>query len=541
MIASLPLHVCITLIEPLFLLPTHRTSSLLNTTTAFAIEASAYGLSRTRRWEMAVLLAALSSVVGPLVASHLTLYAPAASIYLAFPGLGAIFVSLFLGPRTTGLTASLILAFATWRALTHPQLSSTVAGLVIAFVAISTLVATLNAYWSARGDREKRSIQTKLLAADRMASMGLLAAGVGHELNNPLAYISANLDFLQSSFDEMGYPDEELREALLDARHGARRMGDIVRELRVFTRQPANEPGPVDLRALLRSTIALCRTQIRHQASLVAELDDVPLAEGIEGQLGQVFLNLLVNAAQAFDHTGIANPRIQVQLHRLNDFAEVRVIDNGPGVPAAIRDRIFAPFFTTKPPGVGTGLGLSLCLEFARRARGRLWLESPPQGGSTFVVQLPLHDKKTTGTPNPPPVSREILNNATLLIVDDELPVAHALKRSLIGCKVVIAADGQAALDACLAQPFDAILCDLIMPKMSGMGFYERLCATQPKLAGRVIFLTGGAVTDETRKFIEQTAAPVLYKPVQHTLLSKAIESVVSRADATGDTPMPSD
>ena len=232
-------------------------------------------------------------------------------------------------------------------------------------------------YFYIRDLTERRRMENQLIFAGRMAAVGTLAAGVAHEINNPLAYIVANIDFVRhqmttfasritrsgasmaaGSSGDLGHTMDEAGEALAEARQGAERVRNIVRDLRVFARGDEEQSGPVALRRVLDSSINIAWNEIRHRARLVKDYGDTPMVEGNESRLGQVFLNLLVNAAHAIPEGETERNEIRVSTRTdARGHAVVEIRDTGAGIPAEIREQIFDPFFTTKPAGVGTGPG----------------------------------------------------------------------------------------------------------------------------------------------------------------------------------------
>jgi PAS domain S-box-containing protein len=384
---------------------------------------------------------------------------------------------------------------------------------------------------------ERKQMQARLLLADRMVSVGTLAAGVAHEINNPLAYVMTNLEMVGArrlppivarlrELDSPGAPelaDEVVRAiAMIDvAREGSERMRDIVRDLRTFTRAADEEKrASVDVRRVLDASINLAWNEIRHRARLVKEYDDVPPIVANEARLGQVFLNLLVNAAQALQVGGASENviRVATSTDRAGHVI-VEVGDTGPGIPEEILDRIFDPFFTTKPVGVGTGLGLWICQGIVTSLGGHISAESPPGAGATFRVALPsattMQAEQATAKPDvvPAPAPAKRLR---LLVVDDEIAIGRTLAIALSDAfEVTTATSGREAL-ALLERgdrQFDVVLCDLMMPDVTGMDVYERVVVHAPALARRFVFVTGGAFTDRARAFVERVQMPVIEKP----------------------------
>jgi two-component system, NtrC family, sensor kinase len=249
----------------------------------------------------------------------------------------------------------------------------------------------------ARDVTERRLVQERLLSTERLASLGTLAAGVAHEINTPLAYVLSNLSYVQEEFQALsqsgaslvGGQTQEILDALSEAASGSHRMRDIVGNLKLFSRIDNEKRGPVDIHALLDSCVKMAWSEIKHRARLVKEYGRVSSIEGNESQLGQVFLNLIINAAQALPEDAGESAEIRLTTSHEDGVVVVAVRDTGVGIPAEILGRVFDPFFTTKPVGVGTGLGLSICHGIVSALGGRITVESQPGHGSTFRVYLP--------------------------------------------------------------------------------------------------------------------------------------------------------
>ncbi|WP_158501776.1 ATP-binding protein [Vitiosangium sp. GDMCC 1.1324] len=260
----------------------------------------------------------------------------------------------------------------------------------------------------ARDITERKQVQEKLRSTDRMVSLGTLAAGVAHELNNPISYVLSNLRF---AVDELGeqtasgtpLPTEQVQEvqqALREALEGGERMRNIVRDLRSFSRREDEGFGPVDIHAVLDSCSSLARSEIRHRAQLVKEYGEIPQVLGNESRLGQLFLNLLVNAAQAIPEGDAKANTVRLTTARAEaGWVVISVQDTGVGIPPENLQRLFKPFFTTKPVGVGTGLGLSICHGIVTAMGGRIEVSSEVGKGTTFRVLMPVAEKGSQATP----------------------------------------------------------------------------------------------------------------------------------------------
>jgi len=373
---------------------------------------------------------------------------------------------------------------------------------------------------------EHRELQARLAQTDRLTSLGTLAAGVAHEINNPLAYILLNLGFLSNELPKLiTLPEtDRTREALLaleHARSGAERIRDIVFGLKTFSRPENENLSPLDVTQVLDATLAIVANEIRHRARLVKDFALVPPVVANHARLGQVFLNLVVNAIQALPEGRTESNEVRLVV-RSPDPAHVviEVHDNGVGIPAQLHGRIFEPFFTTKPVGIGTGLGLAICHGIVTSLGGTLTFESEEGKGSVFRVELPAAsitpgqasvdstNGKTSSAARPAVQGR-------ILVIDDEPIVCFSLERLLSReGEVVAVTTAQRAL-ACIraGQRFDVILCDLMMPETDGPGIYEELLKIAPEQAERMIFVTGGAFTIRSREFLASVTNRCIGKP----------------------------
>ncbi len=386
----------------------------------------------------------------------------------------------------------------------------------------------------ARDVTQQRRLQEQLAQADRLSSVGLLAAGVAHEINNPLAYALLNLERLARDLEKQaGKVDEDTLDRLLGCLHdsidGARRVQRIVRDLRSFARPDPEERTPVDVNAAVTSAIELAGNQIRFRARLVRDLGPVSPVLGDSGRLAQVFLNLLVNAAHAIEEGHADDNEIRVSSWSDSSFVYVCVADTGGGIPKERVTRLFDPFFTTKEPGRGSGLGLSICHSIVRAHEGRIMVDSEPGRGSRFTVMLPGH----SGARPIPEVSRRVAESLPpkaekkrVMLVDDEQLLRSVLTSLLERTYDVVALEsGKAAQDVLRKDnAFDAIVCDLMMPDVSGMDLYAWLERENPALTSRVILMTGGAFTDRASALLERAPNFHIEKPFEIEDLAALIE-----------------
>jgi PAS domain S-box-containing protein len=400
---------------------------------------------------------------------------------------------------------------------------------------------------------ERRQMQARLLLADRMISVGTLAAGVAHEINNPLAYAMTNLEAvavrklpgLVARLVEMGGESAAIGHELAEAakmievaREGCERMRDIVRDLRTFTRgADEDRRALVDVRRVLDASINVAWNEIRHRAKLIKDYREVPLVLANEARLGQVFLNLLVNAAQALQVGNVAENVIRISTSESGSGGvSVEVSDTGPGIAPAHLARIFDPFFTTKPVGVGTGLGLWICQGIVSSLGGQIAAERAPGGGALFRVVLPAAAQEHDAEAPPENVPAPSTNGPLLrvLVVDDEIALGRTLAISLSDeFHVSTVTSGRRALELLLGDAhFDVVVCDLMMPDVSGMDVYERVVERSPEMASHFVFVTGGAFTERARAFIESAGAPVIEKPFELRELAPILRARAARPPA---------
>jgi len=413
-----------------------------------------------------------------------------------------------------------------------------VVGLAFAWVdvrRVDDLYATIEETLSQRTD-ELRQQQRRQMLTDRLASVGRLAAGTAHEINNPLGYVTSNVQLLHEAVDEIAdrldrEEAEDLRRLLTDAFEGCQRIRGIVEDLRPLSRAEEPHLGPVDVSAVMETAIRMSTTEIRHRARLERHFEPVPAARADEGRLCQVFINLLVNAAQAITEGDAESNVIEVRVGE--DPAggvSVSVRDSGEGIPEDQFEHIFEPFVTTKPRGTGTGLGLAICHGIVASLESTIRVESEVGEGTTFTVVLPFWTEAVDEAPAPEAVDRSAAPScARVLIVDDEPGVGRALRRALRGHDVTVVESGNAALSACEASAFDVILCDLMMPEMDGISLYEHLGERDPELLPRVVFITGGAFTARGREFVKNVENPTLDKPVDLSELRQVVRRVAGR------------
>jgi CheY-like chemotaxis protein/two-component sensor histidine kinase len=367
-----------------------------------------------------------------------------------------------------------------------------------------------------------------------MASVGILAAGVAHEINNPLAAVIANLEIGGQDLrklPEVAAAPSRVLEALDDARDAAARIRTIVRDLKLFSRNDEQRASAVDVAGVIKSTLRLCWNEVRHRARLVEDYGAVPRVLADEARLGQVIVNLVINAAHAIAEGDHDNNSIRVGTSvDPQGRVVITVADTGAGIPEAARDRVFTPFFTTKPAGVGTGLGLPICRRIIRSFGGEITFDTESGKGTQFRVVLPAaSDDAPRPVPVAPPPRVAAARRGRVLVIDDDAMVATVVERALgEEHAVTTERDGRAALarfDA--GERFDVVLCDLMMPQVTGMEVHAALSALDGDQASRVIFLTGGAFTPRARAFLDRVPNHRVEKPFGIQALRALVNGLV--------------
>jgi PAS domain S-box-containing protein len=386
----------------------------------------------------------------------------------------------------------------------------------------------------ARDLTERNRLRDRLVLSEKLVTVGTLAAGMAHEVNNPLTYVTLNLDhIIQALRARTAAPDDkEILKAAIEARDGAARVQAIVHELKGFYSSGGSVTASADVHEVIDRALRLAQVEIRHRAQVKVIKGAVPRVVADEGKLAVVMLNLLMNAAQAIEEGPVDRNSIVVETSRgAAGEVIVTVSDTGRGIPAHALPRIFDPFFTTKAVGEGTGLGLSACHSALLAVGGDITATSEVGKGTVFTVTLRPFEGAIPAAP-PARVSIPIRSKRRVLIVDDEAMVSRAVQRVYRRHADVVceesAQDALARLEA--DEPFDLVICDLMMPDMTGMDLYERLETVRPQVAERFVFMTGGACTDRARAFLDRIRNPVLDKPASSAALLHLLESCPATA-----------
>ncbi|MCB9730880.1 MAG: PAS domain-containing protein [Deltaproteobacteria bacterium] len=412
-----------------------------------------------------------------------------------------------------------------WRSVAHAE-----RGLIYAAARDVTEQKRAEARLREAAARQEK-LERQLVFADRMASVGTLAAGVAHEINNPLAYVTANIDLLAEELDalspELGRErGAALCEMAADAKAGAARIRTIVRGLKTFSRAEDERRSVIDVLPLLEMSINMTFNEFRHRARLVKDFGPVPRVEADEARLGQVIINLLVNAAQALPEGDYETHEIRVVAATDEaGCAVIEVRDSGVGIPAGLLERVFDPFFTTKPVGVGTGLGLSICHTIVTSMGGTITVTSEEGAGTAFRVTLPAAAAREDAAAPAGAAARRKLACASVLIVDDEPAIGIVLRRLLADHEVTAvttAAEALALLES--GRRYHVILSDLMMPVMSGMEFYQEVSRSIPEQASRVVLVSGGAFTPRAHAFLDAVPNERLDKPFTPSAIRELVQ-----------------
>ena len=380
-------------------------------------------------------------------------------------------------------------------------------------------------------DDETRDIYHQLLQAEKMAALGQTISGVAHELNNPLATILSSAERLSQRTSL----EEPVRRGLDTILSEAERAARIVRSLLTFARKRQTTRAMVDVNQVVRETLAL--RSYEQRVSNITVID--ALAAGLpqvfaDGhQVQQVLLNLVINAEQAMlsaHGRGILVVRTWHDMDQESVILEIN--DDGPGIPDELQPKIFDPFFTTKEVGKGTGLGLTVAYAIVQEHGGRIRLESRPDIGASFYVELPVGGGKLSPGPTRARLHgpTEAVAGASILVVEDEAQLASAVVDALrdAGYLVEHAGDGEEALARVKTQAFDLVVCDLKMPRLDGKAFYRLLSAIAPGLSKRVIFVTGDVAGTEAEPFLEESGCRWLAKPFRLGDLLRAVREGLS-------------
>ncbi len=381
---------------------------------------------------------------------------------------------------------------------------------------------------------ERRRLEQQLIQSDKLSALGQLVAGVAHELNNPLTSISGYAQLLLRNRTL----NEEIRADLEQIRQQAERAGRIVRNLLMFAREHKPERLATQINEVIQSTLALQAYQLRVD-NITVQLDldpELPSTVADPHQLQQVLLNLITNARQAMNERGSGILTIRTRRYEAADgrYIEVSISDSGIGIPAQYLDKVFNPFFTTKPVGQGTGLGLSICYGIIQEHQGQIWIESREGVGTTVFIRLPIVEA-SAGAPTPSSTATatdaESGPQQRVLVVDDEESVLRMLQRLLgeLGHQTTVVSDVDSALRELATHPYDLVITDLRMPQKSGFDLSEEIRRSYPHLAERIIFISGDTLSTLKPHQKEQLHGRLLSKPFSIPQLAELLRNLPPR------------
>ncbi len=420
-----------------------------------------------------------------------------------------------------------------------------------------TVVGTLS---SGEDVTERREMEAQLAQSDRLSSMGMLAAGVAHEINNPLSYILYNLESLTEDLPELlsvirqtqaqlgelsstvdlhdilGSTAVQLMNPVLlddiltrfkDALSGTYRIRDVARGLGTFSRVENDQLVPVNLMHVIEVAINMAFNEIKYRARLVKDFGtNVPVVMASEGRLSQVFLNLIINATHAIEEGDLEHNKIFIKTWVEGEQVCAQVRDTGSGIAPENLGKLFDPFFTTKRIGVGSGLGLSISKGIVEGYGGTIEVESKVGTGTCFTIRLPVRAPAAVEVTSKADVEPAV--RGRILIVDDEDGIRAIMVHILREHDAVQASNGAQAKEILESdQDFDLILCDMMMSDVSGMDLHEWLTERHPRLAKQFIFITGGAFTPRARDYLNKVDNIRLEKPFDITNFRKIVNELI--------------
>jgi PAS domain S-box-containing protein len=416
----------------------------------------------------------------------------------------------------------------------------------------------------ARAYQSLKDTQANLVHSGKLAAIGQIAGGVAHEVNNPATFILTNLrvmrdgiallrrsvSTLRRELSTVEFMPEDKRvvvdgilgngdiesvlretsEMVEDNLAGIERIASIVNDLRIFSRIEQDDVQRVRVNDIVDAACNLAFADIRHRARLVKELAKLPPVNAEPGKLAQVFTNLLLSAAHSIEEGAAHDNEIRVATYVDRGMVVVAIRDSGPGMPEAVRARLFEPFYTSGAPDYGTGLGLSLSVEIVRLHGGTIHVESEEGRGTRFEVRLPA---LAEDEPAPSDEMEQIApalrgpsdRRARILVIDDDHAVLRAYRRMLSARHdVVLASGGKEGLEVLEKDDdFDIVLCDVMMPQVDGPMVYDALIERLPQVVERVVFCSGGAFTPRAKEFLASVRNVFLPKPIDPDALESAI------------------
>ena len=400
---------------------------------------------------------------------------------------------------------------------------------------------TLGAVLVFKDVTERRRLEAQLASTERLAAVGTLAAGVAHEINNPLAFVLANVSHALAVLAEVGAQQpalnpllDEVRAALSDATTGAERAAGIVAELRQSVRPSGEALRRVKLADVAALAFRLMRSEVASRARSVSTVPDDLFVMADEGRLSQVLVNLLANAVHATPEGAVSAHEISIEAHAAGDRVVLSVSDSGAGMSAELQKRVFEPFYSTREPGVGMGLGLSLVHGFVTSFGATIGVESVVGKGTTFEISLAAAPAENDAPAPPRVVFAHGTRRARVLAIDDEPLILRAVERMLRARHDITTADGgEQGLELILHAdpPFDVVVCDVSMPRVGGRAVRDRLLAGRRDMVPRLVFTSGGATNADSEAFLQEVVW--LAKPFTLAQLESRIADVLAMLDCS--------
>ena len=377
-----------------------------------------------------------------------------------------------------------------------------------------------------RMEEERRELEQKAQLASRLASVGEMASGIAHEINNPLTGVIGYSQLLM----QKDIP-ENMKEGLEVIRDGGQRVAGIVKRLLTFARQVKTQRDYVSINEIIETTLALKTYELEtNNIKTNLQLDpDLPVTIADGGQLQQVFLNLIINAETEMK-LAHGKGKLSIETGKVDDTIRISFKDDGPGIAKENLDRVFDPFFTTRKVGEGTGLGLSVCHGIMAEHGGTMYVESELRKGATFIVELPIVlSPEQLKLAEPAAEEPHRVARAKILVVDDEPAVLKLLSQLLAdeGHHVETVDNADNAVEMVNRRSYSLILLDIKMPGMSGIELYKHFQKEDKSLARRIVFITGDVMGAGTQAFISRTKAPYITKPFDADQLKKEINRIL--------------
>ncbi len=376
---------------------------------------------------------------------------------------------------------------------------------------------------------DRAQLEEQLRQAQKLSTVGHMVCSIAHELCNPLAVVNGYAEILLEKD-----LDASVRAQLEKVKYEANRASKLVRNFLTYSHQRPVKREPMNLNTAVDRALEILALEIRDAcAETVRHLDArLPKAIADVDQVQQILVNLVHNSLQAIGNPS-RTPRLAFTTYALDEKVVLKIEDNGPGIPKEIVGKIFEPYFTTKPAGVGTGLGLSIAHNIMTEHNGRIYYTPSHTGGAGFVLEFPRAAQEQTEIETIAPPTRPKKpapnNGRRILILDDQDTIAELLAEMvrLLGHNAVSESDPQRALERVEDEEFDVILSDYRMPGMNGQEFYRAAIAIRPSVEGRIIFLTGDLMNEDTQEFLKDSGAPYLRKPFHMEKVEAAIVRVL--------------